>query len=136
MTSTGSPRGRDATPLRVLVVDDQPAFRTTVELVLRHTEGFELAGSAESGEAAIELVASGIDIDLAIIDVHMPGIDGAVTAARLRELRGDLTAVLTSTYRRDELPPSVSASPFAYVAKAELDPERLRELWAGDQHRA
>jgi DNA-binding NarL/FixJ family response regulator len=131
---TASPRrGKDVgMPLRVLVVDDQPAFRTTVELVLRHAEGLDLVASAESGEAALDLVSGGLVIDLAIIDVNMPGIDGAVTATRLKELHGDVTAVLTSTYQRDELPPSVAGSPFPYLGKAELDPDRLWELWELD----
>jgi len=115
-------------PLRVLVVDDQPAFRTTVEMVLRHADGLELVGSVDSGEAALDLVSGGLVVDLAIIDVNMPGIDGAVTAARLKELCADVTAVLTSTYERVELPPSVTGSPFPYLGKAELDPDRLREL--------
>ena len=123
-------------PLRVLVVDDQPAFRTTVELVLRHADGLDLVGSAESGEAALDLVSAGLVIDLAIIDVNMPGIDGAVTAARLKALHADVTAVLTSTYQRDELPPSVAGSPFPYLGKADLDPDRLRELWELDHPRA
>jgi DNA-binding NarL/FixJ family response regulator len=128
--SAGRTHADDTAPLRVLVVDDQPAFRTTVELVLRHTDGFELVASADSGEAAIDLVASGLGLDLAIVDVHMPGIDGATTAARLRVLRDDVTVVLTSTYRSDELPHTVTDGPFAYVPKIDLDPERLRELWA------
>jgi DNA-binding NarL/FixJ family response regulator len=127
--SAGRTHTDDTAPLRVLVVDDQPAFRTTVELVLRHTDGFELVASADSGEAALDIVSAGLGLDLAIVDVHMPGIDGATTAARLRVLRDDVTVVLTSTYRRDELPHTVTDGPFAYVPKTDLDPERLRELW-------
>ena len=63
--SAGRTHTDDTAPLRVLVVDDQPAFRTTVELVLRHTDGFELVASADSGEAALDIVSAGLGVDLA-----------------------------------------------------------------------
>lgn len=119
--------------LRVLVVDDQQSFRDTMALVFEYADGIELTATATSGEQAIGLVESGLEIDLALIDVNLGGIDGATTADRLHDF--DVTTVLTSTYDVHDLPATVSSSSSPFVPKRDLDPVHLVELWEHDhQH--
>ena len=66
---------------RILVVDDNPDHRGLVEDALRPL-GFELA-MAESGETAMAIVEAK-SIDLALIDVAMPGMSGWTLASKLR----------------------------------------------------
>mgnify|MGYP003397574698 CR=1 FL=1 len=125
---TQPPRGRhDDRVLRVLVVDDQGSFRETMALVFRYSDGIELTAAADSGEQAIRLVEQGLDIDLALIDVNLGGLDGVATADRLHDF--DVTTVLTSTYDLSELPVAVSGSSSPYVPKRDIDPTHLVELW-------
>lgn len=133
MTSPSAPGHDRPVPLRVLVVDDQPAFRTTVALVLAHVPELEVVAEAPSGEAALALLDAGLDVHVALIDVHMPGIDGATTARILTERHGDVVVVLTSTYAAHELPSSVSTSAFPYLPKDEFDPDHLVRWW--EEHR-
>jgi diguanylate cyclase (GGDEF)-like protein len=70
---SGSPRRR------VLIVDDQPANVHTLAEVLR--EEYELF-FATSGERALELAAGG-GLDLVLLDVVMPGLDGFEVCRRL-----------------------------------------------------
>ena len=130
--TTHRPQAQDHRMLRVLVVDDQPSFRSAMAMVLDHADGVELAATAESGEEAIDLVRAGLDVDIAVIDVHLGGIDGAVTAQRLHDADHDITTVLTSTYDVDDLPASVADSESRYLPKRGLDAEHLIEYWEHD----
>lgn len=78
---------------RVLVVDDAEAMRQVCQRVLErwHLE----VVSAASGEAALALVEAQ-EIDLILMDWHMPELDGLETTRRLRA-GGDLTPVVALT---------------------------------------
>jgi signal transduction histidine kinase len=67
---------------RILVVDDEGACRDTVSAMLTHN-GFAVA-AAESGEAALRLLANGLDFDLLLVDFGMPGMSGIELAQQVR----------------------------------------------------
>ena len=66
---------------RILVVDDQEDIREMARLVLADA-GFEVV-TASSGEDALRL-ARGTAIDLVLLDINMPGLDGWSTLKLLR----------------------------------------------------
>ena len=71
------------TNLRLLHVEDEPDIREITEFALED-EGFELFQCA-SGQAALEL-AETLAVDVLLLDVMMPGMDGPTTLQRLRAL--------------------------------------------------
>src|SRR5213596_163746 len=77
----------------ILVVDDEPGVRSALGGVLRD-EGYEVEAVA-SGEACLERVTRSA-VDLIILDVWLPGMDGLATMARLRERQVDAPVVLIS----------------------------------------
>ncbi len=79
----------------VLVVDDEPAIRESLERALA-LEGYSVELAAD-GEAALDRVAAG-PVDATVLDVAMPGIDGLEVCRRLRR-SGDRTPVLMLTAR-------------------------------------
>ena len=82
-------------PMRILVVDDEPAVRASLERALR-LEGYEVDLAADGREALARL-ANGAP-DAIVLDVVMPHIDGLEVCRRLRSL-GDRTPVLVLTAR-------------------------------------
>ncbi|WP_143425138.1 hybrid sensor histidine kinase/response regulator [Geodermatophilus pulveris] len=91
------PSGDGLAGLRLLVVDDSPTNLRILEHQLsRHGAECILAGG---GPAALELLDQGTRIDVAVLDLDMPGMDGDVLAARLRARPGtaDLPLVLLSS---------------------------------------
>ena len=62
-------------PIRVLVVDDEPLARQRVEDLLAHEACVELVGTAADGVAAVEAIRS-LRPDLVFLDVQMPGLTG------------------------------------------------------------
>jgi two-component system invasion response regulator UvrY len=133
MPGTGTPVRSDAEPqgnVSVLIVDDQPAFRSAACEVIRSTPGFWLIGEASSGQEAIELVTQHAP-DLVLLDVRMPNLDGVATARLIARAERNPITVLVSA---DEHP-DIAADPLghgaaAFLPKQKLGPRTLRELWA------
>jgi two-component system nitrogen regulation response regulator NtrX len=78
---------------RILIVDDEPGVRSALVGVLRD-EGFTCE-AVDSGEACLERVVR-TQFDVIVLDVWLPGIDGLMTLARLRERQIDSQVVLIS----------------------------------------
>lgn len=62
-------------PLRVLVADDEALARQRLEDLLRKEAGVEIAGTADSGDAAVQAIQT-LKPDLVFLDVQMPGRTG------------------------------------------------------------
>ncbi len=77
----------------ILIVDDEPGVRAALGGVLRD-EGYAVE-TAASGEACLDRLTRG-SVDLILLDVWLPGMDGLATLARLRERQVDAQVVLIS----------------------------------------
>lgn len=82
---------------RVLVIEDDPRVRRSLERALR-SEGLEVTVAADGAEG-LELAGS-IEVDVVLLDVVMPVIDGLNVVRRLRA-RGYQTPVLMLTARHE-----------------------------------
>lgn len=116
--------------IRVLVVDDREIFRSACERLIAATDGFCWAASAASGAEALERI-DGLAVDLALVDVRMPGMDGLETTRRIVERHPGVIVVLVSVEPADDLPAALRTSgAVAHVRKHALSPSTLRALWA------
>ncbi|HUP84667.1 MAG TPA: response regulator transcription factor [Acidimicrobiales bacterium] len=114
----------------VLIVDDQAPFRGAARAVVGATKEFSVVGEAESGEEAVELVAS-LEPDLVLMDINMGGIDGIEATRQIRAANPETMVVLVSTYAATDLAADArTCGAAAYVHKEELAPRVLRELWS------
>jgi two-component system nitrogen regulation response regulator NtrX len=77
----------------ILIVDDEPGVRSALSGVLRD-EGYNVE-AVPSGEACLDRVTRGT-VDLIVLDVWLPGMDGLATLARLRERQVEAQVVLIS----------------------------------------
>jgi two-component system nitrogen regulation response regulator NtrX len=77
----------------ILIVDDEPGVRSSLSGVLRD-EGYSVEAVA-TGEACLDRLTRG-PVDLIVLDVWLPGMDGLATLARLRERQVDSQVVLIS----------------------------------------
>ena len=90
-----SRRGEDT--LRVLVVDDHPAFRRALTSALKMVKGIEVAGEAGGGREATDR-ARVDEPDLVLMDLSMPDFDGIEAMRRIHEDRPDLPVVILTAH--------------------------------------
>lgn len=117
--------------VRVLIVDDQEPFRLAARMVVDATDGFEVVGEAETGEASVAL-ARELAPDLVLMDVNLPGINGLdATRQILAEHSDPVIVLLLSTYEEEEYAPrAAECGASAYIPKAVFGPDRLEAAWA------
>ena len=78
----------------ILLVDDEPGMLRYIRTLLEVDE--YKVETASSGEEAVERVHKGLQPDLVLLDVLMPGIDGLQTLEQLRQLQPSVKVVMLS----------------------------------------
>jgi len=110
----------------VLAVDDQPANLVTLDAVL--STDFDVI-RASSGEEALSILQSRDDIDVILMDIQMPGMDGCVAAERIKQLpecRDIPIVFVTAVYSEDPfIKHGYKVGAVDYFGKP-FDPEILR----------
>ena len=79
---------------KILLVDDEPGMLRYIKTILE-VEDHQVA-TASTGEEALEAVQKGMNPDLVLLDLLMPGIDGLETLENLRKLRPGVKVVMLS----------------------------------------
>src|ERR1700730_15193006 len=89
--------------VRVLVVDDHALFAEALMLTLGIDERIEVIGSASSGAEAVSL-AEALRPDVALMDVHMPSMDGIEATRRVLNVSPGSRVVIVTAARPREMP--------------------------------
>lgn len=87
--------------IRVALVDDQEMIRVGMRMVLEGHSDIEIVGEAANGDAALELLAR-VAVDVVLMDIRMPRLDGVVATRRLRERRDPAKVIILTTFDLDE----------------------------------
>jgi NarL family two-component system response regulator LiaR len=136
----------ESEPIRVMTVDDHEILRGGLRFLLLAFEDIELVGEARSGSEAVRL-CSQLQPDVVLMDIMMPGMDGAVTTQTIKEQYPDIQVLVLSSFSdqesvqrvmragaigyllkdvsMDELADGIRA---AYAGKAVLAPEAAQAL--------
>jgi DNA-binding NarL/FixJ family response regulator len=113
----------------VLLVDDQVEFLDLLRNRLGRSPSMAIVGEATSGEQALELLAALHPTpDAALVDIEMPGMDGFLTAQRLREQAPALRVVLISASTDRRYGPLAASVGAVFLAKRDLTPEAVLRL--------
>ena len=108
--------------IRVLIVDDEPAFRQQLRRLLVRA-GMDVVGEAGDIPEAERLVAA-IQPDLAVVDLILPGISGVEGIPQMKALCPGLRVILISAHRNQANllgAAAERAGAEAFIAKDELD---------------
>ncbi len=111
----------------ILIVEDHELTRFGLKTAFESCDFIEKIFEAESAETSIE-IASDNEINLIIMDLGLPGIDGIEATRKIKALNKDIKIViLTSHNDEQEVLNSLKAGANAYCSK-EINPKRLIQV--------
>lgn len=118
--------GVSSAPIRVVLVDDHAMVRSGFRMLLDSCPDFTVVAEADSGEAAIHLLAE-TGQDIVVLDLSMPGIGGLETLRRLLAHHPDMRILVLSVHEDAAYARRVlKAGAHGYLAKRTA-PEALLE---------
>lgn len=110
--------------VRLLIADDHPIFRQGLKRLLTDHDDFLVVAEAGDCAAAIAAVRSH-ELDVAVLDLSMPGRDGAGLISQVKKLRPYLKALVMTMHKDDAFVMSaLRAGADGYVLKDD-EPEQL-----------
>jgi two-component system, response regulator PdtaR len=102
-------------PLRVVIAEDEAIIRMDLRETLEE-EGYEVIGETGRGDQAVELVR-GLQPDLAILDIKMPGLDGLEAARIINGEKICGVLMLTAFSQREVVEQARDAGALAFLVK-------------------
>jgi DNA-binding NarL/FixJ family response regulator len=103
--------------IRVLLVDDHPVVREGVRAMLAPELDIEVTGEAGSGSEAVALARS-VPFDVVLMDLRMPGMDGAAATAQILARDPTARVVVLTTYETSaDIVAAVEAGAAGYLLK-------------------
>ena len=123
---------RASTKLRVLVADDELLARKRLARLLAEVPTVELLGTCENADEVLERTKAG-DVDLILLDIHMPGLMG-IDALRVLESRGGGPLVVFCTAHADHAVDAFDGGAVDYLLKP-IAPDRLAKAIARVEQR-
>ena len=103
--------------IRVLIVDDHAMLRSGLKNFLYGYEWLELAGEASSGAKAVEFCSTH-EVDVVLMDMMMPGMDGCEATQRIIALGKPVKIIiLTSFHEQDLVEDALKAGATSYLLK-------------------
>jgi DNA-binding NarL/FixJ family response regulator len=110
--------------IRLLIIDDHPLFRQGVRFFLESIPEIELAGEAENGADGLAFL-SGNPVDIVLMDLQMPGMDGIEVTEKIKERWPDIKVLVLSSFNSwDKVYSALKKGAAGYVLK-DAPPEEL-----------
>jgi diguanylate cyclase (GGDEF)-like protein len=114
--------------IRLLVADDDPMIRLTLSALIERESGFELVGTAEDADQAVEMAARRRP-DVVLLDFNMPGGGGVRAAMQIRDANPSVKLVAVSAEDSAAAQYEMSrAGAVGYVVKSSPDEEIVRVI--------
>jgi len=103
--------------IRLLIVDDHAVMRTGLKLFLMAFDDLDLVGEAASGEEAVQ-VCDQVHPDVVLMDLAMPGMDGASATRIIRRQYPDIQVIVLTNFQDVELvQQALQAGAIGYLLK-------------------
>jgi DNA-binding NarL/FixJ family response regulator len=103
-------------PIRVLIVDDDPGFAELITCVLS-LDGVAVVGHALDGVEGVELTSE-LEPDVVVMDIRMPRMDGIVATRRIvGSLPGARVLVVSSSTDPEDVEGALEAGAAGYLPK-------------------
>ncbi|NMA33483.1 MAG: response regulator transcription factor, partial [Clostridiaceae bacterium] len=112
-------------PIRVLIADDDALIREGLKIILQSDDRFEVAECVDNGRKAVEYCSTN-QVDVALLDVRMPVMDGLEAAREISAKTGSRTLILTTFDDDDFILNAVRYGARGYLLKSS-PPSRIMD---------
>lgn len=112
-------------PIRVLIADDDALIREGLKIILQSDDRFEVAECVDNGLKAVEY-CNAHQVDVALLDVRMPVMDGLEAAREISAKTGTRTLILTTFDDDDFILNAVRYGARGYLLKSS-PPSRIMD---------
>lgn len=104
-------------PVRVLLVEDNDVYRSTLELLLAQQGDLDVVGAVADGHAGVAAAAE-LAPDVVLMDFRLPGLDGAEATAAVKAAHPEAVVIcLTAEARDDDRDAVLAAGAAALIEK-------------------
>ena len=123
-------------PIRVMLVDDHTMVRRGLATFLKAFDDLELAGEADSGQAAVQLCST-LQPDVILMDMVMPDMNGAAATRTIRQQFPNVQVIALTSFKEEELVKSaLEAGAIGYLLKDVSADELVRAIRSAHAGRA
>lgn len=113
---------------RIVIIDDHELVRTGFRMILEQQPDIDVVGEAADGEQGLTLLKQ-LKPDLALVDVHMPGVSGIEVTERVRKLKLKTRVVIVTMVSESPIPRRVlEAGASGYITKSCSAAELLKAV--------
>ena len=102
----------------VLIVDDHPSVRRGIRQILEHHPLISIVGEADTAQIAVQLVTSGLDVDVVLMDVKLPDFSGIEATKRIKARRPNVKIIILSAFGSEFLAAAINAGADGYLLKS------------------
>lgn len=105
--------------INIAIVDDQNLFRQSMAMLINHIDNFNLVAECAGGQQLLDTIADvNCKVDVAIIDLDMPGINGIELNKLLQKLHPHIKVIILSVHVNEILvTQTIKAGAASYLAK-------------------
>jgi DNA-binding NarL/FixJ family response regulator len=123
--------------IKILLADDHSIVREGLKRIIEESGEMEIVAEAPDGKTAFEQALKN-KIDVAVIDISMPGMDGLEVVTRLKDHCPDLPVLILTMHDEEQyLVRAVEAGAMGYVTKQSA-PEQLvdaiKKIYSGSRY--
>jgi DNA-binding NarL/FixJ family response regulator len=102
---------------KILLVDDHKLFREGLAFVVSQMDDFEVIGESSNGKDFLDMIDT-VEVDIVLMDILMPGLDGIITATKALEKRPNLKIIALTMFSDEEYYyKMINAGVYGYILK-------------------
>ena len=116
--------------IRVIIADDHHILLDGLKVLLQKQKDIELVGAYQNGQEVLQALPV-LEVDIAVVDINMPLIDGAALTRQLKTLYPDVAVIVLSMYDDSgHIMELIDAGASAYLLKNTTDRELMDAIRA------
>jgi DNA-binding NarL/FixJ family response regulator len=128
--SKGAVMSATTKPIRVLIADDHPIFRTGLSAIIANESDIRVVGEASNGREAVEQFQA-LRPDVTLLDIRMPEMDGIDALVAIRKQHLSARIIVLTTYPGDALAQrALKAGALGYILKGMVRKDLVENIRA------